>query len=113
MVTTVISNIIISMLYSRLKSFHMNCAVIYGEQNLKSDSFRAVFYCGLTKKRYLHVILCQCHTLSHRDHFSWLFFSFLVLLTKLGGKIICVWKLDFVYIASSILGRVNVYYCQS
>lgn len=31
----------------------------------------------------------------------------------LGVEDICVWKLDFVYIASSILGRTNVHFCQS
>lgn len=29
------------------------------------------------------------------------------------GKVICVWKLNVVYVAASILGRVNVYPCQS
>lgn len=86
MVTTVISNIIISMLYSRLKSFHMNCAVIYGEQNLKSDSFRAVFYCGLTKKKiFTCYIMPMSYIVSQGSLFMTILFIFGVTY-KIGGK---------------------------
>ena len=62
-VMTVISDIIISMLYSLFKSFTTDCAVINEEWNSKSDSRRAALYCGLTKNDiymlyYANVIHC-------------------------------------------------------
>lgn len=82
-VMTIVSNNYFHALFT-VNKFHYKLQWWSGEQSWTAGSFRVVFLLWSNKTWYLHVILSQCHTPSHRDHFSCLFFSFLVLLTKLG-----------------------------
>ena len=69
---------------------------------------------SLTIKAFTCRLMSVTCVVSRGSLFTVILFGFFgVTYRVFEEKVICVWKLNFVYVASSILGRINVYSCQS
>lgn len=68
---------------------------------------------SLTIKAFTCRLMSVACIVSRGSLFTVILFISGVTYRAFEGKVICVWKLNVVYVATSILGRVNVYTCQS
>lgn len=72
-----------------------------------------MFLCGLSQEKTLSMLSYVDGTISRGSLFTVILFIFGVTNKSFEEKIICGWKLGFVYVAASVLGRVNAYSRQS